>query len=109
MLITQTVMHTEGPTCSRLAFGVWPMAGWEIATDEVLSLIHSCIDLGITTFDHADIYGDYTCEKLFGTALGKESQLRSRMQLIGSVAFNLFLLIDPALLSNTTTPARRIF
>ncbi len=89
MPVSQTVLHTEGPTCSRLAFGVWRMTEWQMEADEILSLIHSCIDLGITTFDHADIYGDYTCEGLLGTALVKEPQLRSRMQLISKCGIQL--------------------
>lgn len=35
--------------------------------------INLCLELGINTFDHADIYGDYQCEELFGRALGRQS------------------------------------
>ena len=31
--------------------------------------IETCFEMGITSFDHADIYGDYACEKVFGDVL----------------------------------------
>ena len=42
----------------------------------------SLLDLGITTFDHADIYGAYTCEAAFGRMLKASPGLRQRMQLV---------------------------
>lgn len=58
------------------------LISWKISTAELIEFINACLDLGITTFDHADIYGDYTCEEVFGKALGAESGLRNRMQLV---------------------------
>lgn len=49
---------------------------------ELLSFIEDCMDMGITTFDHADIYGGYTCEGLFGEALQLKPSLRENMQII---------------------------
>jgi predicted oxidoreductase len=40
------------------------------------------LDEGITTFDHADIYGDHSCEELFGKVLKNNSSLRAKMQLV---------------------------
>jgi len=34
-----------------------------------LAWIEGCLDLGVTSFDHADIYGGYRVEELFGEAL----------------------------------------
>jgi predicted oxidoreductase len=36
-------------------------------------IVNYCLELGINTFDHADIYGGYQCEELFGNVLGKKS------------------------------------
>jgi predicted oxidoreductase len=44
--------------------------------------MEQCLDRGITSFDHADIYGGYTVEALFGQALALSPGLRQRMQLI---------------------------
>ena len=35
---------------------------WGMDTSALRAFIAECLDLGITTFDHADIYGSYTCE-----------------------------------------------
>jgi len=43
---------------------------------------NSCLELNITTFDHADIYGDYTTEEQFGTAFNKSAISREEIQLI---------------------------
>lgn len=82
MSVPQISLHPNGPNVSRLILGVWRMAAWDQSPEETLALIHTCVDLGITTFDHADIYGDYTCEGLFGKALKREPGLRSHLQLM---------------------------
>ena len=60
-------------------WGVW---GSGFSTEQFSTIIHQCMDLGVTTFDHADIYGHYTTEEDFGRALVGNSSLRSRMQII---------------------------
>lgn len=68
---------------SRLVYGVWRLADAEnTSTAHVREKIDLCLDQGITSFDHADIYGDYECERLFGQALAQDPSLRSKMQLI---------------------------
>lgn len=42
----------------------------------------SCVDLGITTFDNADIYGDYMCEELFGNAIELDKGIREKIQIV---------------------------
>lgn len=36
-------------------------------------IVNLCLELGINTFDHADIYGNYQCEELFGQIMSKNS------------------------------------
>jgi predicted oxidoreductase len=48
----------------------------------MVRLIETAIDAGITTFDHADIYGDYGNEQLFGEALRLQPTLKSRLQIV---------------------------
>lgn len=62
-----------------MKWGTW---GAKFNTNEYLSMITQCIDFGISTFDHADIYGNYTVEQEFGAALKSEPGLRSKIQLI---------------------------
>lgn len=37
---------------------------------------------GLSTFDHADIYGDGQCERLFGDALAGAPELRNRVRIV---------------------------
>ncbi|MEQ8713134.1 MAG: aldo/keto reductase [Cyclobacteriaceae bacterium] len=67
---------------SRLVFGVWRLGDWGMSTDQIQQLIEQNIDLGISSFDHADIYGDYTCEELFGRVLSQSPELRHKMEII---------------------------
>jgi predicted oxidoreductase len=75
-------LHAGGPECSRLVAGFWRLREWRMSEGELLAFVRTCLDLGITTFDHADIYGDFRCEGLFGAALAREPGLRSSMQLV---------------------------
>jgi predicted oxidoreductase len=82
MSISTTPLSPVGPEVSRLALGLWRLAGWDLEDTVLLDLIHAALDLGISTFDHADIYGSYRCEELFGRALALEPGLRPRMQIV---------------------------
>jgi predicted oxidoreductase len=73
-------LHPKGPSFSRIITGVWR---WHTLSQETVErLILTSIDEGITTFDHADIYGDHSCEELFGNILKKDSSLRKKIQLV---------------------------
>ncbi len=76
------VTAANGPTLSRIVAGAWRMADWNFSVDDRVRWIESCLDLGITTFDHADIYGGYAVEALFGEALAARPGLRARMQIV---------------------------
>lgn len=67
---------------SRIVHGHWHLADWSLSNQELLTLTHQCIELGVTTFDHADIYGNYSCETLFGNALHLDKSLRKNIQII---------------------------
>jgi len=82
MIVSQIDLTAKGPRFSRLVAGMWRLANWGLSDAELLNLIHACLDLGITTFDHADIYGNYACEERFGRALALEPALRERMQIV---------------------------
>lgn len=58
------------------------MADWGLTTPQRLRWVEQCLDLGITSFDHADIYGDYAVESLFGQAIAAQPALRQRMQIV---------------------------
>lgn len=73
-----------GPNVSAIAYGVWRLADdpADASTKRVREKIDTCLESGITTFDHADIYGLYTCEGLFGAALKEAPELRDKMEIV---------------------------
>ena len=68
----------------RIVAGVMRWGDWgaKLSTPKYQELIEGCIENGVTAFDHADIYGDYSEEAAFGKVLGEQSSLRQNMQLI---------------------------
>ena len=67
---------------SRIVAGAWRMSDWRWSPQERLRWIEQCVELGVTTFDHADIYGGYSVEQLFGEALALAPTLRGKLQLV---------------------------
>ena len=70
------------PMMSRIVAGAWRMSDWSWSPQERLRWIEQCVELGVTTFDHADIYGGYSVEQLFGEALALAPALRGQLQLV---------------------------
>jgi predicted oxidoreductase len=62
-----------------MSWGAW---GRQFSTQEMIAQITTSLEAGITTFDHADIYGEYTTEHQFGKAFAKSGIERERIQLI---------------------------
>lgn len=60
-------------------WGVWDK---KFNTNEMSNLIRIFSENNITSFDHADIYGDYTTEAEFGEAFKQSGVLRDKTQLI---------------------------
>lgn len=73
---------TKDLKLSRIIHGHWRLADWNLPAQELLQLTEQLIELGITSFDHADIYGNYTCESLFGEALKLKKDIREKIQII---------------------------
>lgn len=82
MISPRIQLTASGPELSRVVAGAWRMADWQWSPQQRLAWIQGCIDLGVTTFDHADIYGGYTVENLFGEALALAPSLRNRIELV---------------------------
>lgn len=73
---------SERLKCSQLVHGYWRLVDWNLSNKELSKFIESVIDSGITTLDHADIYGNYECERLFGQAFSPESSKRKDIQYV---------------------------
>ncbi len=80
-------LGVDGPDCSRIIAGFWRLKNWDKGPGQIRDFVRKCTDLGVSTMDHADIYGDYTCERIFGEALAEgqttiPDSLRSQIQIV---------------------------
>lgn len=69
-----------------MTWGIW---GKKLDKNQMIDLMNSCIEIGITTFDHADIYGGYTTESDFGNAFSESKIKREDIQLISKCGIQL--------------------
>ncbi|MFM2068613.1 MAG: hypothetical protein RLZZ584_3522 [Pseudomonadota bacterium] len=76
--------------------GCWRLAEWGWSAQETLRWIEQAVELGVTSFDHADVYGGYTAEGLFGAALALAPGLRARLQLVSKCGIQLVQPARPA-------------
>ncbi len=67
-------LSDSGPKVSPAIYGFyrWNVEGNNTAA-AMEKIINLCLELGINTFDHADVYGSYRCEELFGKAMDRKS------------------------------------
>lgn len=70
-----------------IVLGMWHINSIENSQFE--SLVNAALESGITTFDHADIYGGYTCEEIFGKWFAKSSVKREDIQLVSKCGIKL--------------------
>ena len=74
---------SENLFLSQVVMGCMRIADSGLTEAELLRLVEECLDMGVTSIDHAPVYGGYTCEKIFGDAvLRKKPELREKMELI---------------------------
>jgi predicted oxidoreductase len=68
-------LSDSGPKVSPVVYGFYR---WDPGSDNhtpatMERIIDLCLELGINTFDHADSYGSYQCEELFGNIISNKS------------------------------------
>ncbi|TRL30078.1 oxidoreductase [Staphylococcus chromogenes] len=67
---------------SQIIQGFYRADKWNMSKQELNTFIHQLVENGITTMDHADIYGHYTIEKMFGDALNLSPELKSQIEIV---------------------------
>lgn len=75
-------MHASPFSHHDVVVGLWRLAQWEPRGARLADWTSAVLDLGPATFDLADIYGDYTCEALFGEVLVAAPGLRDRLRIV---------------------------
>lgn len=81
-MLERIKLHAAGPEVSRLVLGAWRLVDAGLDANAVRNLVSAAADIGLTTVDHADIYGDYQVESLFGQALRDAPDLKRRLQIV---------------------------
>lgn len=82
MVAARDAMKPTPAGLSPIVAGLWRAREWGLNTQALARWIEEALALGITGFDHADIYGDYQVEALFGDALASSLGLRQRLQIV---------------------------
>ena len=90
---------------SPIVAGLWRLTEWQLDVPGRVRWIEQAMELGISSFDHADIYGDYRAEALFGEALKAAPGLRRRMQLVSKCGIRLRAADRPYRLNHYDTSA----
>ncbi|PKA16576.1 aldo/keto reductase [Leptospira haakeii] len=84
-------LSKEGPSFSRLVYGCWRLHTDPKGSgaDRILEKIEVCLESGIDTFDHADLYGEYGNEEKFGAALKSRPGLKEKIKIVTKAGIQL--------------------
>ena len=74
----------------------WGRWGADLPARDYEALVRGCLETGVTCFDHADIYGDYTEEARFGQVLAKAPASRDDMTLVTKCGIRIVAKTRPA-------------
>ncbi|WP_338591597.1 aldo/keto reductase [Shewanella khirikhana] len=89
-------MSNTSFTLSEFIGGFWRLADWQLSLNERRQLVETYLEHGVSAMDHADIYGRYQCEQLFGEVLKQAPHLRQEMILISKCG------IKPAIMGDAS-------
>ncbi len=73
----------SGLVVSALAYGNWITHGGQVEEETAVACVHRALDLGVTTFDTADVYAQGRAEEVLGHAL--EGQRRESLEILTKV------------------------
>jgi predicted oxidoreductase len=82
-------LSDSGPKVSPAVYGFYRWGNGDLSQNKMETIVNLCMELGINTFDHADIYGDYECEELFGQVIKNKSVKRDELVLFTKCGINL--------------------
>lgn len=82
-------LSDSGPKVSPAVYGFYRWDEKDTTVAKMEQIVHLCLELGINTFDHADIYGGYQCEEVFGKVIHNKSVKRESLVLFSKCGVNL--------------------
>jgi len=90
MKINKVLAAPQGPKLSEIVQGYWRMGDWDRNPQQHLSFLKSHVELGVTTVDHAAVYGaGPSCEELFGKALKLDPNVRDQIEIVSKCGIEL--------------------
>lgn len=90
MKINKVLAAPQGPKLSEIVQGYWRMSAWDRNPQQHLSFLKSHVELGVTTVDHAAVYGvGPSCEELFGNALKLDPNVRDQIEIVSKCGIEL--------------------
>src|SRR5215813_181435 len=75
----------SGMLVSEISYGNWITHGSQVEEDAAVACVHAALDLGVTTFDTADVYAGTKAEEVLGEALA--GQRREGLEIFTKVFF----------------------
>jgi predicted oxidoreductase len=86
--VEKVLMAPKGPNFSKLVQGYWRLGSWDMNAQSRLSFLKAHVEIGVTSVDHAAIYGAGNCETLFGEALKLDTSMREKIEIISKFGIN---------------------
>ncbi|OJX97949.1 MAG: aldo/keto reductase [Micrococcales bacterium 73-15] len=82
-MVTYRYLGSSGLKVSEITYGNWITHGSQVEDGAAVATVHAALDLGITTFDTADVYANTLAEEVLGKAL--EGQRRESLEILTKV------------------------
>lgn len=80
--LVRVPMNQDGLEFSKWIQGYWGMADWGMSKQQHIGFLQQHIDLGITTVDHVHVYGQPSCEQVFGDVLKLAPLVRDQIEIV---------------------------
>ena len=82
-------LSDSGPKVSQAVYGFWRWSDAPNVNETTMErVVRLCLDLGINSFDHADHYGRYACETMFGNVVSRAGIKREDIVLFTKCGLN---------------------
>jgi aryl-alcohol dehydrogenase-like predicted oxidoreductase len=78
-------LGNSGLKISEITYGNWITHGSQVENDVAIQCVHAALDVGISTFDTADVYANTKAESVLGEAL--RGQRRESLEIFTKVYF----------------------
>ncbi|ARD41570.1 aldo/keto reductase family protein [Actinomyces gaoshouyii] len=82
-MVTYRHLGSSGLKITEIAYGNWLTHGSQVEADTAIDCVHTALDLGITSFDTADVYANTAAEEVLGRALS--GQRRESLEIFTKV------------------------